>query len=164
MTGPAVRFDRRPVRFDGVPMNNPPSRPAVSPRARIAALARNDKWFLGGLDGVVWAPPFPQWLHRPGFWDPVHLLQHEVGPGFSVALVRPDGLESPLSRATCGPGGRELTPRRWRPGRLVATWSDERGVIVEERRQVLPGGILESSWHVPRELAGYLVGLHRATS
>ena len=76
-------------------MNNPPSRPAVSPRARIAALARNDKWFLGGLDGVVWAPPFPQWLHRPGFWDPVHLLQHEVGPGFSVALVRPDGRESP---------------------------------------------------------------------
>ena len=139
-------------------MNNPPSRPAVSPRARIAALARNDKWFLGGLDGVVWAPPFPQWLHRPGFWDPVHLLQHEVGPGFSVALVRPDGRESPLSRATCGPGGRELTPRRWRPGRLVATWSDERGVIVEERRQVLPGGILESSWHVPRELEGYLVG------
>ena len=139
-------------------MNNPPSRPAVSPRARIAALARNDKWFLGGLDGVVWAPPFPQWLHRPGFWDPVHLLQHEVGPGFSVALVRPDGRESPLSRATCGPGGRELTPRRWRPGRLVATWSDERGVVVEERRQVLPGGILESSWHVPRELEGYLVG------
>ena len=139
-------------------MNNPPSRPAVSPKARIAALARNDKWFLGGLDGVVWAPPFPQWLHRPGFWDPVHLLQHEVGPGFSVALVRPDGRESPLSRATCGPGGRELTPRRWRPGRLVATWSDERGVVVEERRQVLPGGILESSWHVPRELDGYLVG------
>ncbi|WP_423924640.1 MGH1-like glycoside hydrolase domain-containing protein [Candidatus Palauibacter sp.] len=139
-------------------MNNPPSRPAVSPRARIAALARNDKWFLGGLDGVVWAPPFPQWLHRPGFWDPVHLLQHEVGPGFSVALVRPDGLENPLRRATCGPSGREPTPRRWRPGRLVATWSDERGVIVEERRQVLPGGILESSWHVPRELEGHLVG------
>ncbi|WP_419161284.1 MGH1-like glycoside hydrolase domain-containing protein [Candidatus Palauibacter sp.] len=139
-------------------MNNPPSRPAVSPKERIAALARNDKWFLGGLDGVVWAPPFPQWLHRPGFWDPVHLLQHEVGPGFSVALVRPDGLESPLRRATCGPGGRELTPRRWRPGRLVATWSDERGVIVEERRQVLPGGILESSWRVPREIEGHLVG------
>ncbi|WP_420634024.1 MGH1-like glycoside hydrolase domain-containing protein [Candidatus Palauibacter sp.] len=139
-------------------MNNPPSRPAVSPKERIAALARNDKWFLGGLDGVVWAPPFPQWLHRPGFWDPVHLLQHEVGPGFSVALVRPDGLESPLRRATCGPGGRELTPRRWRPGRLVATWSDERGVIVEERRQVLPGGILESTWRVPRELDGHLVG------
>ena len=133
-------------------------RPAVSPKARIAALARDDKWFLGGLDGVVWAPPFPRWLHRPGFWDPVHLLQHEVGPGFSVALVRPDGREYPLDGATRGAGGRELVPRRWRPGRLATTWSDERGVIVEERRQVLPGGILESSWQVPGEFEGHLVG------
>ena len=139
-------------------MNDPRSRSSVSPKARIAALARDDKWFLGGLDGVVWAPPFPRWLHRPGFWDPVHLLQHEVGPGFSVALVRPDGLENPLRGATRGGGGRELTPRRWRPGRMDATWSDERGVIVEERRQVLPGGILESSWRATGGLEGHLVG------
>ena len=139
-------------------MNAPPSRPAASPRARIAALEREDKWFLGGLDGVVWAPPFPQWLHRPGFWDPVHLLQHEVGPGFSVALVGADGAEAPLRGAAGGPGGREPTPRRWRPGRLVATWSDGRGFTFEERRQVLPGGILESAWHVPSELEGCVVG------
>ena len=139
-------------------MNALPSRPAASPRARIAALAREDKWFLGGLDGVVWAPPFPQWLHRPGFWDPAHVLQHEVGPGFSVALVRPDGTENPLRGTPSGPDGRETTPRRWRPGRLVATWSGEHGVRVEEHRQVLPGGILESSWHVPRRLGGHLVG------
>ena len=123
-------------------MNAPSSRPAASPRARIAALERDDKRFLGGLDGVEWAPPFPRWLHRPGFWDPVHLLQHEVGPAFSVALVRPDGAEHPLRRSAGGPGGREPTPRRWRPGWLVATWSDGRGLIFEERRQVLPGGVL----------------------
>ena len=147
-----------PSRINGVLMNHPRPHPAVSPRARIAALAREDKWFLGGLDGVVWAPPLPRWLHRPGFWDPVHVLQHEIGPGFSVALVRSDGLENPLHGATSGPVGRESTPRRWRPGRLDATWSDERGGLVEERRRVLPGGILESSWQVPRELEGYLVG------
>ncbi len=134
------------------------SRPDVSARARIAALARDDKWFLGGLDGVVWAPPFPRWLHRPGFWDPVHLLQHEVGPGFSVALVGPDGRETRLRRAIRSPSGREPAPRRWQPGRLDATWSDGRGINVEERRQVLPGGILESSWQVPREFEGCLVG------
>ena len=139
-------------------MNHPPPHPAVSPGARIAALARDDKWFLGGLDGVLWAPPFPRWLHRPGFWDPVHVLQHEVGPGFSVALVHRDGLENPLHGATSGPRRSGSTSRRWRPGRLDATWSDDRGVLVEERRQVLPGGILESSWQVPRELEGYLVG------
>ncbi|WP_419860695.1 MGH1-like glycoside hydrolase domain-containing protein [Candidatus Palauibacter sp.] len=138
-------------------MNAPLSRPAASPRARIAALEREDKWFLGGLDGVVWAPPFPRWLHRPGFWDPVHLLQHEVGPGFSVALVRPDGAEHPLRGGAGGPGGREPTPRRWRPGRLVATWSDGCGFTFEERRRVLPGGILESAWHIPAELEGHVV-------
>ncbi|MDE2979885.1 MAG: hypothetical protein OXU74_01710 [Gemmatimonadota bacterium] len=139
-------------------MNRPPSRSAVSPKARIAALARDDKWFLGGLDGVVWAPPFPRWLHRPGFWDPVHLLQQEVGPGFSVALVRPDGVERPLRRAAPGPRGGEATPGGWRPGQLVARWLDERDVLVEERRQVLPGGILESAWDVPRDFEGHLVG------
>ena len=130
----------------------------MSPRARIAALARDDKWFLGGLDGVAWAPPFPRWLHRPGFWDPVHVLQHEVGPGFSVALVRPDGRENSLHAARRGPGGREPAALRWRPGRLDAAWLDERGVVVEERRQVLPGGILESSWQIPRGFEGHLVG------
>ena len=134
------------------------SRPSVSPKARVAALARDDKWFLGGLDGVVWAPPFPRRLHRPGLWDPVHVLQHEVGPGFSVALVRPDGREKPLHAARRRPGGREPAALRWRPGRLDAAWLDERGVLVEERRQVLPGGILESSWQIPRGFEGHLVG------
>ena len=133
-------------------------RPAASPGARIAALARDDKWFLGGLDGVVWAPPFPRWLHRPGFWDPVHLLQHEVGPGFSVAFVHPDGRENPLRSATSSPSGRELIPGNWQPGRLETTWSDERGIPVEERREVLSGGILESSWQIPRGFGGHLVG------
>ena len=134
------------------------SRPFASPKARIAALTRDDKWFLGGLDGVVWAPPFPRWLHRPGFWDPVHVLQHEVGPGFSVALVRRDARENPLHGATRGPGGREPAVLRWRPGRLDTAWLDERGVLVEERRQVLPGGVLESSWQIPRGFEGHLVG------
>ena len=137
-------------------MNVPPSLQAVSPRARIAALARDDKWFLGGLDGVVWAPPFPRWLHRPGLWDPVHLLQHEVGPGFSVALVRPDGLERPLRSVTRRP--EDGTPPRWRPGRLATMWSDERGVILEEHCEVRPGGIIESSWHFPSGLDSHLVG------
>ncbi|MCY3600049.1 MAG: hypothetical protein OXN85_08760 [Gemmatimonadetes bacterium] len=141
-------------------MNDPPSRSALSPKARIAALARDDKWFLGGLDGVVWAPPFPRWLHRPGFWDPAHLLQHEVGPGFSVALTGSDGRESRLRRAAPGRGGGEPAPGRcrWRPGRLIVGWLDDRDVLVEERRQVLPGGILESAWDIPGGFEGHLVG------
>ncbi|MCY4573458.1 MAG: hypothetical protein OXF01_11735, partial [Gemmatimonadetes bacterium] len=50
--------------------------------SRIEALARPDKWYLGGLDGVVWAPPFPRWLDRPGFWDAAHLLNTAIQPCF----------------------------------------------------------------------------------
>ena len=140
-------------------MNRRPFRSVASPEARIAALSRDDKWFLGGLDGVVWAPPFPRWLHRPGFWDPVHLLQHEIGPGFSVALGGADGRENRLRRADSDPGGRPPVPGRWQPGHLVVEWLDERGALITERRQVLPGGTLESAWEVPLdfEFEGHLV-------
>ena len=123
----------------------------VLPEARIDALARRDKWYLGGLDGVVWAPPFPRWLHRPGFWDPAHLLQHAVGPGFAVALLDQDGHEIPLRE-----GGDEGRPhgRVWRPGRLTSSWVSGALLAVEERR-VRAGGVLESSWSLPAELGAH---------
>ena len=117
---------------------------------RIEALARPDKWYLGGLDGVLWAPPFPRWLHRPGFWDAAHLLQYEAGPCFSVALLDRSGAEIPLS---AGPDG-----LRWRPGALVAGWRTGEGELAVETRQVLPGGVLESAWALPHgAAAGFLV-------
>ena len=114
--------------------------------SRIEALARPDKWYLGGLDGVLWAPPFPHWLHRPGFWDAAHLLHYEAGPIFSVALLDGLGAEIPLS---AGPDG-----LRWRPGTLVAEWRTGEGEPAVETRQVLPGGVLESTWAVPPGAAG----------
>ncbi|MDE2881897.1 MAG: hypothetical protein OXP70_08605, partial [Acidobacteriota bacterium] len=118
--------------------------------SRIEALARPDKWYLGGLDGVLWAPPFPRWLHRPGFWDAAHLLQYEAGPCFSVALLDGTGAEIPLS---AGPAG-----LRWRPGALVAEWRTADGAPAVETRQVLPGGILESAWALPPGAAdGFVV-------
>ena len=117
--------------------------------SRIEALARPDKWYLGGLDGVLWAPPFPRWLHRPGFWDAAHLLQYEAGPIFSVALLDGAGAEIPLS---AGPAG-----LRWRPGVLVAEWRTADGAPAVETRQVLPGGILESAWALPPGAAGGLL-------
>jgi len=121
---------------------------------RIAALARPDKWFLGGLDGVVWAPPFPRWLHKPGFWDPVHLLHHELGPCFSVALLDADGREVALEPDT-RTGGHAS---RWRPGRLTTRWCAQAGSLsaIEDRR-VLPGGHLQSSWTLTPPAKGWLV-------
>ncbi len=130
-----------------------------SPRHRIEALARSDKWYLGGLDGVVWAPPFPQWLNRPGFWDPVHMVQYELGPCFSMVLLDAEGNEVPVTRSS---GSSDSSRRHghdtWRPGMLTTRWTTPDGSVAVEDRRVLPGGILESSWTLAPELAsGHLV-------
>ncbi len=139
-----------PARGSGVPRSRAPYHgDPLTSIDRIEALARPDKWYLGGLDGVLWAPPFPGWLDRPGFWDAAHLLQYEAGPCFSVALLDGSGAEVPLS---AGPAG-----RRWRPGTLVAEWQTGEGEPVVETRQVLSGGILESAWALPPGAAGFLV-------
>ncbi len=134
-----------------------------SPRHRIEALARRDKWYLGGLDGVLWAPPFPRRLDRPGFWDPVHLLQQEVGPCFSVALLDDGGGEIRLAGGS-SPHNLHSThysgppASRWCPGSLTTAWQTHGNHAATETKQVLPGGILESSWTLPRALtSGHLV-------
>ncbi len=130
------------------------SRP--SPRRRIEALARSDKVWLGGLDGVVWAPLFPRWTHRPGFWDAVHLLHYAVDPCFSAALLDIEGTAIPLHAGRSG-CARDPSPRRiepqWHPGSLTVTWTTPHGTAAVEQRRVLPGGILESSWTLPPEQA-----------
>lgn len=134
-----------------------------SQRRRIEALARTDKWYLGGLDGVLWAPPFPHHPDRPGFWDPVHLLHQAVGPCFTVALLDDEGEEIQLS-ADSSPNDRPSahptppTANRWHPGSLTTDWQTRGNHAATEAKQVLPGGILESSWTLPSGLAsGHLV-------
>ncbi len=142
-----------------------------SPQHRIDALARADKWYLGGLDGVLWAPPFPHRPDRPGFWDPVHLLHQEVGPCFSVALLNDEGGEIRLSAGAslertggappndlASPHHTHAMARHWRPGSLTSDWRTQGNRVATETRRVLPGGILESSWTRPPEAAsGHLV-------
>ena len=125
---------------------------------RIEALSRSGKWYLGGLDGVLWAPPFPRWADRPGFWDPAHLLHYEVGPCFSAVLLDAAGTEIPLvpSGGSSNPAPRRVNTA-WRPGKLATGWNVSHGLPATEYRRVLPGGVLESAWALPREVeSGHL--------
>ena len=130
------------------------------PGRRIADLARTDKWYLSGLDGTAWAPPFPRWLDRPGFWDPAHVFHLRVGPCFSIALLDGSGRELPLGRTLGGEAD-------WRPDRLLTRWSDgtedmsaptnsDTACIAEEERTVLAGGILESRWRISEGHAAWI--------
>ena len=54
---------------------------------RNSLVPRDDKWYLGAGDGLVWAAPFPEWLAAPGFWDEAHLFQYAISPLFTVTLL-----------------------------------------------------------------------------
>ncbi len=78
----------------------------------LLQLERPDKSYLSCGDGILWAPPFPRWLDRPGFWDEAQVYNHPFQPLFSVALVDARGNAHSL----------HLKHRRWRPDRLVRQW------------------------------------------
>jgi Mannosylglycerate hydrolase MGH1-like glycoside hydrolase domain len=92
----------------------------------LLSLQRSDKHYLGSGGGLIFAPPHPRWLDRPGFWDGVQLYMQVIQPAFTFALVAPDGREIPLV----------LRQRSWTPACLELVF--EAGAVrLTERRVVL---------------------------
>ncbi|MDI6765985.1 MAG: trehalase family glycosidase [Bacteroidota bacterium] len=72
-------------------------------------LERNDKWYLGGGNRLLWAPAFPVWLDYPGFWDKAHYYNYEIEPVFTWTILDEDGVEIPLRGVE----------REWNPSKLT---------------------------------------------
>lgn len=109
----------------------------------LGYLARKDKWFLGGGKKVLWAPDFPVWLDRPGFWDHATYLDYRVGPLFTVTIVDERGLEVPLNRLE----------RYWQPDHTSVLYRDRAHALsVQERRALLPQDVLASSFEFSHRL------------
>ncbi len=102
----------------------------IQPKERLQRLEPTDKWFLSCGDGIIWAPPFPFALHRPGFWDEALVYYHPFAPLFSVAVVRPNGSDLQMEQAG----------RCWRPDRLTVHWRAGGLVTLKEERVAYPGG------------------------
>jgi hypothetical protein len=114
------------------------SPPSSLPFDPVEALARDDKWYLGCGDGILFAPPFPVWLDAPGFWDEGTVYQYAMGPLFTVALLDHDGRELPLRAIS----------RRWTPADLTVDYTGPHGIVASETRSVHPGGIFASEWRI----------------
>lgn len=105
------------------------------PRDMLDRLRRDDKWYLGGGDKLIWAPPFPQWLETPGFWDKANYHHQEFAPIFTWTFLDEHA--------------HELTPhflrREWRPDRLRQWYPfSAQPLTVIETRCLLPGDVLIS--------------------
>ncbi len=103
-------------------------------------LQRRDKWYLGGGDAVCWAPRFPVWLTRAGFWDEASYYNLPFAPVFAVSLIDEEVRALPL-RAR-----RYL----WRPSAfrvnyvIIGRAAD--GLRVQERKCVLESDVLASDF------------------
>ncbi|HWO87819.1 MAG TPA: hypothetical protein VNL98_01580 [Gemmatimonadales bacterium] len=104
----------------------------------LELLSRRDKWYLSAGEGLIFAPPFPQWLDHPGFWDEAHLFEYPTGPLFTVGFVDDGGREIPLR-----PG-----ERRWTPAALEVPYSSATGLEFSEARMILPGFVAGSEWQI----------------
>jgi hypothetical protein len=79
----------------------------------LTYLSRPDKWYLGGGNRLLWAPPFPVWLDYPGFWDKAHYYNLEIDPVFTWTILDEDGEEVAL----------RASERRWDPSKLMSRYS-----------------------------------------
>lgn len=107
-------------------------------RGVIHALARGDKWSLGGEGPYLWAPSFPQHVDHLGFWDAGQFYRNFIGPLFTVELLYLRGDSMPLN----------LVRRRWTPAYVVQEYESAEGIRVLERKAVLPSGVLTSELRI----------------
>jgi hypothetical protein len=98
-------------------------------------LSRKDKWYMGGGNRLVWAPPFPLFLDRPGLWDGGQYFNFPMQPLFTWTLLDDEGNEIPL----------ELNSRRWTPDHLTQQFTARTGklaLIAEERKSILRNDVV----------------------
>ena len=78
------------------------------PISPLDLLRRTDKLSLGGGRLCLWAPEYPLWADRPGFWDHAAYLEHAVAPLYTLTVLDDLGRVVPLT----------LAARGWSPARL----------------------------------------------
>lgn len=89
--------------------NGSPEGDKLQPMDPLSLLRRDDKWFLAGGNGALYAPPFPKWLSKIGFWDECFLADIRLPRLFTALLA--DDQDRPVALE-----GRVI---EWRPDRLV---------------------------------------------
>lgn len=101
-------------------------------------LRRADKHFLGGGKMVVWAPQYPLFLDKPGFWDYSCFLDYKVEPNFTVTFLDENLKEIQLSSAE----------KSWLPSHLTIYYSPQNQLEIQEKKALLPDDVLVSKFSI----------------
>lgn len=88
----------------------------------LKMLERDDKWYLGGGNRLLWTPPFPVHLDNPGAWDFLSYFDMRIDPGYSISAVM-DGV--PVDFKCVG--------RTWNPAVLRSSFSSKDVELIEEK-------------------------------
>jgi hypothetical protein len=104
-------------------------------------LERNDKWYLGGGRGAMFAPAFPRWLDRFGFWDETYFVDVRLERLFTVMVLGEDERPLPLRREG----------RRWTPDALTQTSTTPDGLRIREDKVLTPNDVLASRLTIHNE-------------
>ncbi|HVK06499.1 MAG TPA: hypothetical protein VM490_23715, partial [Armatimonadaceae bacterium] len=83
----------------------------MTPEETLARLSRSDKWYLASGRGALFAPTFPRYLDRIGFWDEAYFADIRLDRLFNVFVTDDQG--KPL-RLRTNPVG------VWEPHKLVS--------------------------------------------
>ena len=108
----------------------------MQPREIDYLLRREDKWYLGGGRHLIWAPAFPLYLDKPGFWDHAQYLDLYVSRLFTLSLVDSGGTSLPLQAAG----------RNWQPSHLRQSYTTANGLILSEERVLLENDVLAAAY------------------
>lgn len=138
------------------------------PHFPLRRLLRTDKWYLGGGDRLLWAPPFPEWLDHPGLWDEVHYFNHALYPCFTWTLLSGNGWAYPLrrSRWQWSPAGAlaSLVPSAFPMHGATPMDGPPEGppgeVTVEEALAVTPDDRICAEVQIEADAAAWEEGLH----
>ncbi len=95
----------------------------VSDKPVLEFLERNDKWYLGGGGATLWAPGFPLFLDKPGYWDAGYFVNFKLRPFFTATFLDEHLQEIEL----------RLEERNWNPSRLRQEYTAGDLSVVEER-------------------------------
>ncbi|MCD4818534.1 MAG: hypothetical protein K8S23_07560 [Candidatus Cloacimonetes bacterium] len=101
----------------------------------LKLLERDDKWYIGGGDSLIFTPLFPQWLHIPGLWDEAHFYNIPIKPLFTISFLSKNG--------------KKLKPKlidtKWNPSKLTRKFALTNELTLTETDVLLPNDTLSTT-------------------